>query len=50
LASIEQFPHLQAEKATEILFSLLEAAGKTESKIPTYQQVIYDSELILHAL
>jgi DNA-binding LacI/PurR family transcriptional regulator len=49
LASIEQFPHLQAEKATEILFSLMEAAAQSDPK-NTYQQVIFDSELILHAI
>lgn len=49
LASIEQFPHLQAEKATEILFSLMEAEPGIETKKPSYQQVIFDSELILHA-
>jgi DNA-binding LacI/PurR family transcriptional regulator len=50
LASIEQFPHLQAEKATEILFSLLDETDEAESKIATYQQVIFDSKLILHAV
>ncbi|MDB5019426.1 MAG: transcriptional regulator [Pedobacter sp.] len=50
LASIEQFPHLQAEKATEILFSLMEAEPGIEVKKPCYQQVIFDSELILHSL
>jgi DNA-binding LacI/PurR family transcriptional regulator len=50
LASIEQFPHLQAEKATEILFSLLEAESEIEVKKTRYQQVIFDSELILHSL
>jgi DNA-binding LacI/PurR family transcriptional regulator len=47
-ASIEQFPQLQAEKATEILFSLLEANAEDPVKTATYQQVIFDSELILH--
>jgi DNA-binding LacI/PurR family transcriptional regulator len=50
LASIEQFPHLQAEKATEILFSLMEDPTGIEMKKPSYQQVIFDSELILHSL
>jgi DNA-binding LacI/PurR family transcriptional regulator len=48
LASIEQFPHLQAEKATEILFSLMEAELGSEVKKTPYRQVIFDSELILH--
>ena len=48
-ASIEQFPQMQAEKATEILFSLLEANAEDPKKVAGYQQVIFDSELILHA-
>jgi DNA-binding LacI/PurR family transcriptional regulator len=50
LASIEQFPHQQAEKATEILFSLMEDPTGIEMKKPNYQQVVFDSELILHSL
>jgi DNA-binding LacI/PurR family transcriptional regulator len=48
-ASIEQFPQMQAEKATEILFSLLEANAEDPKNAAGYQQVIFDSELILHA-
>lgn len=48
IASIEQFPYKQGEKATEILFSILESASSEEEKIETENQVIFDSEMRLH--
>ncbi|UKJ06829.1 LacI family DNA-binding transcriptional regulator [Solitalea lacus] len=50
LASIEQFPYKQGEKATEILFSCIDAndvdTEQEETKKP--QQIILDSELVTH--
>ncbi|POY36741.1 LacI family transcriptional regulator [Solitalea longa] len=50
LASIEQFPYRQGEKASEILFSFIESQSSTdESTEPlSNQQIIFDSELIKH--
>ncbi|SMO64188.1 LacI family DNA-binding transcriptional regulator [Solitalea koreensis] len=49
LASIEQFPFKQGEKAAEILFSILKESSNEESiELSEYQQVIFDSELVTH--
>jgi LacI family transcriptional regulator, repressor for deo operon, udp, cdd, tsx, nupC, and nupG len=48
IASVEQFPYQQAEKATEVLFQLIEAkGGKTdiERKIVLESKVIVNKEL-----
>lgn len=50
MGSIEQFPYKQGEKAAEILFSLLENPAQTELQQPIFQQVIFDSELIIHSV
>ena len=45
LASVEQFPYQQGKKAAEILWKLLE--GNNE-ELETYQQLVIESQLILH--
>ena len=50
MGSIEQFPYKQGEKAAEILFSLLENPAQAELQQPIFQQVIFDSELIIHSV
>ena len=49
IASIEQFPYKQGEKATEILFSLIDNLVETGVPQPKFQQIIFDSELIIHS-
>jgi len=49
LASIEQFPYEQGEKAAEILFSLLEGStGEPSQVITDFQHTIFDSQLVMH--
>lgn len=48
MASIEQFPYKQGEKAAGILFSLIENPPQPDEHAP-FQQVIFNSELILHS-
>ncbi|MNL77823.1 hypothetical protein D3C87_2040860 [compost metagenome] len=49
IASIEQFPYKQGEKATEILFSVLEGDDSMDEETETPEnQVIFDSEMRLH--
>jgi DNA-binding LacI/PurR family transcriptional regulator len=50
LASIEQFPQKQGEKAAEILFSLLENSSEVQTEVTEYQQIVFDSELVRHQL
>ena len=45
LASVEQYPYLQGQKATETLVELLSKEGKEESS-NTYYKIIVDSQLI----
>ncbi len=47
LASVEQFPYLQGQKATEILLDLL-AKSKEEMENTAYYKIILDSQLVLH--
>ncbi|MEO6682607.1 MAG: LacI family DNA-binding transcriptional regulator [Ginsengibacter sp.] len=50
IASVEQYPYEQAEKASRILFELLdEKSNKTESdEEPFYRNVIIEGHLIVH--
>lgn len=48
MASIEQFPYEQGQQATKILFSLIDNAEQTDQPITAYQQIVFESELIVH--
>lgn len=45
IASVEQFPYLQAEKATDILFQLINAKGNREG---IEKKVVLESEVIVN--
>ena len=47
LASVEQFPYKQGQKAMETLLELI-CNKKEESEIVTYFKIILDSQLIVH--
>jgi LacI family transcriptional regulator, repressor for deo operon, udp, cdd, tsx, nupC, and nupG len=47
LASVEQFPYLQGQKATEILLELL-SKSKDELESAAYYKIILESQLVLH--
>lgn len=47
LASVEQFPYLQGQKATEILLELL-SKSEAERGSGTYYKIILDSQLVIH--
>lgn len=47
LASVEQHPYLQGQKATEILLELL-GKSKDELENAAYYKIILDSQLVLH--
>ncbi len=46
LASVEQFPYQQGEKAAEILLDLLDK--KTTSPSTTYHKVVMETKLEVH--
>lgn len=48
LASVEQYPHEQAKKATEILFELIAAKKNPREKDPIYQNILIEGQLIVH--
>jgi DNA-binding LacI/PurR family transcriptional regulator len=48
LASVEQYPYLQAKKATEILFDLFEKQKDTAPKERWYQNIIIEGQLVIH--
>ncbi|MEO6583035.1 MAG: LacI family DNA-binding transcriptional regulator, partial [Ferruginibacter sp.] len=50
LASVEQFPYQQGQKATETLIKLLQQKAKddTETVNTTYYKIILESQLIIH--
>ncbi|MEO6723556.1 MAG: LacI family DNA-binding transcriptional regulator [Ferruginibacter sp.] len=50
LASVEQFPYQQGQKATETLIELLEknSNGEAENNNATYYKIILESQLIVH--
>jgi LacI family transcriptional regulator len=45
IASVEQFPHQQAEKATKILFDLIESK---DSDQPVDNKIVLEGKLVLH--
>jgi Transcriptional regulators len=45
IASVEQFPHQQAEKATKILFDLIESKDSVQ---PVDNKIILEGKLVLH--
>jgi LacI family transcriptional regulator len=45
LASVEQFPYQQAEKATEILFQLIDAKG---GKVDIERKIVLESKVIVN--
>lgn len=47
LASVEQYPYLQGQKATEILIDLM-LKNKKETAEETYHHIIIDTRLVLH--
>lgn len=50
LASVEQFPYQQGQKATETLIELLQKKvnGETENNNVTYYKIILESQLMVH--
>lgn len=46
LASVEQFPYLQGQKAMETLLELLSRGTESENK--TYYRIILESQLVIH--
>lgn len=48
MASVEQFPYQQGQKATEILLELL-SQSDSEQLSPTQYKIIIDSQLVVHA-
>jgi len=47
LASVEQFPYLQAKKATEILFDLFKKQKKQDTET-TFNNIIIEGQLVVH--
>lgn len=47
MASVEQFPYQQGQKATEILLDLL-SQGDSEQASTVYYKIILDSQLVVH--
>lgn len=47
LASVEQFPYLQGQKATEILLDLLNKKDSKKENNSTYYKIILDSQLVV---
>jgi LacI family repressor for deo operon, udp, cdd, tsx, nupC, and nupG len=46
IATVEQFPHLQAQKATEVLLDLL--SKRAEPGVSPFKRITVDSELAIH--
>jgi LacI family transcriptional regulator len=47
LASVEQFPYMQAQKATEILFGLFEKQKKYSAE-NNYQNIVIEGRLVVN--
>lgn len=47
LASVEQYPYLQGEKATEILIDLIDANNDEESEQTAYQKIVVKPKLVV---
>jgi LacI family transcriptional regulator len=48
LASVEQYPNMQGQKATEILLDLMSKNDEDEEQDTTYQKTVVESKLIIH--
>ena len=48
LASVEQYPYIQGEKATEILIELMNKNKDEASKNDAYYKIIVESQLVVH--
>ena len=48
LASVEQFPYLQGQKATETLIELLHKKNEEKESANTFFKIILESQLIIH--
>jgi LacI family transcriptional regulator len=48
LASVEQFPYLQGQKATQILLQLMSKPKEEQGDQDIYQHVIVESKLVIH--
>jgi LacI family transcriptional regulator len=48
LASVEQYPYVQGQKATEILLKLISENKEDEGEDITYRKTIVESKLIIH--
>lgn len=48
LASVEQFPYQQGQKATEILLNLISGKKEEEANNTVYQNIIIESKLVIH--
>jgi LacI family transcriptional regulator len=48
MASVEQYPYVQGQKATEILLDLISKNKEGEEQEVTYQKTIVESKLVIH--
>ncbi|MGH2566473.1 MAG: substrate-binding domain-containing protein, partial [Ginsengibacter sp.] len=48
LASVEQFPYIQGQKATDILIELMNKTRDEGEQNNTYYKIIVESQLVLH--
>jgi LacI family repressor for deo operon, udp, cdd, tsx, nupC, and nupG len=48
MASVEQFPYIQGQKATDILIELMNKAKNESGKKDTFYKIIVESQLILY--
>jgi LacI family transcriptional regulator len=48
MASVEQYPNVQGQRATEVLLNLISRNREDEDENITYQKVIVESKLVLH--
>ena len=48
VASVEQFPYLQGQKATDILIDLLNRANKKDDTKQAYYSIIVESQLVIN--
>ena len=48
LASVEQYPYLQGQKATETLLELISQSKVLEGNNMAYYKIIMESQLVIH--
>jgi LacI family transcriptional regulator len=48
MASVEQYPYVQGQKATEILLDLISKNKEGKEQEVTYQKTIVESKLVIH--